>query len=658
MAFVIIINIIAIAASASLGDGNELSADIDLQVGTFSAGVFTPFTTTAGSPGQTLNTGDVITVRICPKSDFYCGASRYIVMFDKNYFQIVGANKDAFIPNTANTFYAGVAPAVNGWGGTTNFPSSAAWPAALVTEGAFDIYTAVLVYNNVVGTANAKLLPGDWLFQFNLTVKKTITAGNDARILMDSRWFRNTTYVSGQAYFNKCTGADQACSTGTSKYDFNIDLAGADLHLPLAKRSTITFVTNSGSTISPVNNIVGTPVSAPTPEPVLTGYTFAGWYTDIGLTQPVNWTGYTLGENDATLYAKWNINQYSVIFDSAEGLPVETITQNYNTPVTEPVTTKTGYTFNRWSPEVPDIMPANDTNCRAIWTANTYTVEYNGNGSDSGSMDKSYFTYDVRDNLGVNKFTKIGNELLGWSTSPSATTAEYTDEVSVVNLTPTQGATVTLYAVWGLKSFNYIFDDDNGEGGTIGELTYGTPVVAPEVRKLNWFFTGWDQEVPATMPAEDLVRKALYTPVSLKITTGNVEDIGEEYIVLVPWYKMYSMATLQLGYTTVRGNGYKVEYKIVRKATAAPAEETAEASKYVENVFVDQNGKITNSGFLGRKAIVEVNIYDNNNNIIATKTATVIFKKEALEKFLPKLQNFITKLMPIINTIMSWFKKA
>ena len=184
-----------VKASAALNDGDKLSVDINLQVGKYNSStkVFTPLNT-----GETLKTDDVITVRICPQSDFLCGATEYVVMFDKLYFSIQGANKLAFTPNTENTFYAQTAA---GYAGATQniaggimysgLPTSV-WPASFGSTENYSIYTAIKVGNqadsNSANGGYPNLLPGTWLFQFNLKVLKDINAGANARIWMDNRW--------------------------------------------------------------------------------------------------------------------------------------------------------------------------------------------------------------------------------------------------------------------------------------------------------------------------------------------------------------------------------------------------------------------------------------------------------------------------------------
>ena len=52
---------------------------------------------------------------------------------------------------------------------------------------------------------------------------------------------------------------------------------------------TITFESNGGSSVTAITQDFGTTVTAPA-DPTKTGYTFAGWYSDIGLTTPYTFT--------------------------------------------------------------------------------------------------------------------------------------------------------------------------------------------------------------------------------------------------------------------------------------------------------------------------------------------------------------------------------
>ena len=65
---------------------------------------------------------------------------------------------------------------------------------------------------------------------------------------------------------------------------------------------TITFESNAGSPVTAITQNYGTNVIAPAP-PTKAGCTFAGWYSDVELTQPYSFT--TMPAADITLYAKW-----------------------------------------------------------------------------------------------------------------------------------------------------------------------------------------------------------------------------------------------------------------------------------------------------------------------------------------------------------------
>ena len=108
----------------------------------------------------------------------------------------------------------------------------------------------------------------------------------------------------------------------------------------------------------------------------------------------------------------------TVTFNSNGGSAVSNKTVTYkNTYGTLTTPTRTGYTFNGWYKEsgftnqvttsTTVASPANHT-LYAKWTANTYTVAYNGNGSTGGSTTSSSHTYDVDKALTSNGFTKTG----------------------------------------------------------------------------------------------------------------------------------------------------------------------------------------------------------------------------------------------------------
>ncbi len=155
-----------------------------------------------------------------------------------------------------------------------------------------------------------------------------------------------------------------------------------------------------------------------------------------------------------TFTAQWEINKYTVNFDSKGGSLVSPITRCYNKTIeTEPVTTKVGYTFLGWytkegtKQNFPMLVTKN-MNLNAYWKANTYTIKFDGNGADNpNAMSNQSFTYDKKTKLSKNTFTKGNLIFTSWArteTGPS----EYSDEYEIKNLTSENNKTITLFAQW------------------------------------------------------------------------------------------------------------------------------------------------------------------------------------------------------------------
>ena len=135
----------------------------------------------------------------------------------------------------------------------------------------------------------------------------------------------------------------------------------------------VTFDANGGVGGTSGSQDYGTAIGAPTVT--RTGYTFRGWSPSVAATVPAN---------DVTYTAQWQINQYTVTFNANGGTGGTSGRQNYGTEIVVPTVTRTGYTFKGWSPSVAATVPANDVTYTAQWTANTYTVTFDANGGDGG----------------------------------------------------------------------------------------------------------------------------------------------------------------------------------------------------------------------------------------------------------------------------------
>ena len=131
---------------------------------------------------------------------------------------------------------------------------------------------------------------------------------------------------------------------------------------------TVTFQSEGGSEVASQIR-ANTPAARPA-DPTKEGYTFIGWYNGES-----EWDFETPVTADLTLTAKWQINRYTITFDTAGGSEVAPITQDYGTTITPPAApTRTGYTFAGWDKTIPTTMPAGDMTITARWTENRVIV--------------------------------------------------------------------------------------------------------------------------------------------------------------------------------------------------------------------------------------------------------------------------------------------
>ena len=180
-----------------------------------------------------------------------------------------------------------------------------------------------------------------------------------------------------------------------------------------------------------------------------------------------------------------------------------------NTTITLANTPATGYHFGSWAVaksegnvEVSNnqfTMPAENVTVSAAFTANTYSVQFNGNGATDGSMDKQDFTYDAAQKLTANAFTKTGYTFAGWA----AGEVSYEDGAEVSNLTDVNNGTFTLYAKWTPNQYTVTLDKQTsaegygGDAGTVAnqtvtfDATLTTVSGSMPIAKNGWAFMGF-----------------------------------------------------------------------------------------------------------------------------------------------------------------------
>ena len=251
---------------------------------------------------------------------------------------------------------------------------------------------------------------------------------------------------------------------------------------------TVTFQSEGGSEVASQIR-ANTPADQPA-DPTKEGYTFIGWYKGES-----EWNFETPVTADLTLTAKWQINRYTITFDTAGGSEVPSITQDYGTAITPPAApTRTGYTFVGWDRESPTTMPAGDMTITARWQVNQYTITFKPeNGGQDIVIKQDYGTAITAP---ANP-TKTGYTFAGW-------------DKTIPTTMPAGDMTIT--AQWQVNQYTITFKPENGGQDIVIKQDYGTAITAPaNPTKTGYTFAGWDKTIPTTMPAGNMTITAQWT---------------------------------------------------------------------------------------------------------------------------------------------------
>ena len=321
-----------------------------------------------------------------------------------------------------------------------------------------------------------------------------------------------------------------------------------------------------------------------------TGHTFKGWYDNENLTgSPVTAIGGAETGNKE-YWAKWEINQYTITFDTNGGSEIAPITQDYGTELTAPDNpTRKGYTFKGWDKEIPKTMPAENITVKAQWEINQYTIAFDTNGgSEIDSITQDYGTkITAPDNP-----TRKGYTFKGW-------------DKEIPETMPAENTTVTAH--WEINQYTIVFDTNGGS--EIAPITqdYGTEITAPaDPTRKGYTFKGWDKEIPETMPAENITITARWKDTE--------KPTGEIIIGTNKWneflnkltFGIFFKDTQEVTINAVDNSGVVfVSYLVTDKELSEAELNSLVFRAYEEPFSIDPNGEY----------IVYVMLVDENINI-------------------------------------------
>lgn len=283
----------------------------------------------------------------------------------------------------------------------------------------------------------------------------------------------------------------------------------------------IIFDSNFGSAVARQTRIISQPVLAFKPEdPTRYAYDFIAWFADSGLTQEYDWNG-VMADTDITLYAKWIPVEYNIVYNLNGGVNgANPSTFNIEDDVTYLNPSRIGYDFDGWftdatfttqtlglvvgSSEVQTIY--------AKWTPIIYTLTY----LDVVTTDGLPATYTIEsDNITLARPSRIGLIFSGWSNNGFLPQGSIGNRIYTASWIP-RTYTLTLIADGRQVSRSSI-----SFGESLASVSLGMPP-----SRVGYDTIGWNQELPSTMPANNITITAVYVIRSFNFTA--LDDEGNE----------------------------------------------------------------------------------------------------------------------------------
>lgn len=265
----------------------------------------------------------------------------------------------------------------------------------------------------------------------------------------------------------------------------------------IAREYTVDFNGNGGTSPASIS-VTYDSTYGNLPTSTRAGHSFAGWWTDAVAGDQIETNTTVSTAADHTLFAHWALLDPVTVHFLSNGGAGDMADTNILCSVSTalPLNTfeRTGYTFLHWTNSVGTVytngasVTFSDSSTGetvvfgAVWTQNTYTVEFYPNGG-KGSMANQAFVYDEPQELSAMtfEFPSPGAsfwDFVGWSNVTAG--AFYEPGATVSNLTTEANGVVALTAVWASKlselsqaldCYNLVWTNHVMDAGALGNWT-------------------------------------------------------------------------------------------------------------------------------------------------------------------------------------------
>ena len=269
--------------------------------------------------------------------------------------------------------------------------------------------------------------------------------------------------------------------------------------------------------------------------PTRTGYTFGGYYDEEngGGTQYYTQNGDGVNEqnwnkaSDATLYAKWTANTYTITFDQQSGTGGSTsVTATYDSAMpSATMPTRTGYTFGgyftakngggtQYYTEAGESVRNWDKTAATIlyakWTANKYTVTLDRQGGSGGTNTVSATFDSAMPSIAGKLPSRIGYTFGGYYAEVGGGGTQYYTQngYGVNGQNWDKASDATLYAKWTTNTYNVAFNKNSSYavGNMDNELfAYDEEraLTSNAFSRTGYSFAGWATNQSGTAVYED-----------------------------------------------------------------------------------------------------------------------------------------------------------
>ena len=376
-----------------------------------------------------------------------------------------------------------------------------------------------------------------------------------------ARGLATSTNIVGAAGSANTGNGGGGASAKSSSGEVNGGTGGTGLVVVrIASALTITYDSQSGSAVSNGSTFTGASIATAPTEPTRSNYTFLGWFTATTGGSAISFP-YVHGQTaNFTLYAKWTLNTYSIVFNANSGLGLmgnQTITHGVATNLNANLYSRANYVFYRWATaadgtgttynNLAEITLTAGTTLYAQWTANTYVVTFNYNGGNGGDSTATASFTTAGSPIMLPVPTKTGFTFAGWH-SDAALATQIGTGVGNRSYSPTGGAlSLNAYAKWEAVNYTFTYNSNSADSGSVPtesskQITQTATVKANtgNLVRVGYTFSGWNIASDGTgtnylsgslftVGSDDVILFAKWSPNTYTVTyninggTGNAQ---------------------------------------------------------------------------------------------------------------------------------------